>query len=97
MKTNKKSILMIDDVALNLASARDVLKDKYVLYEAMSAEEGFRILNQVIPDLILLDIVMPGMDGYEMLIELKKIRRYRRIPVIFLTAYDSSESEVKGL
>lgn len=97
MTTNKKSILMIDDVALNLASARDVLKDKYVLYEAMSAEEGFRILNQVIPDLILLDIVMPGMDGYEMLIELKKIRRYKRIPVIFLTAYDSSESEVKGL
>lgn len=96
MALNKKSILMIDDVVLNLASARDVLKDKYVLYEATSAEEGFRILNDVIPDLILLDIIMPDMDGYEMITELKKIRRYKRIPVIFLTAADSSESEVKG-
>lgn len=93
---NKKSILIIDDVGLNIASARDVLKDKYVLYEAASAEEGFKILNDVIPDLILLDIVMPGMDGYEMITELKKIRRFKRIPVIFLTAVGNSESEVKG-
>lgn len=97
MTTDKKSILLIDDVALNLAAARDVLKDQYILYEATSAKEGFDILAEVIPDLILLDIVMPVMDGYEMITELKKYRRYRRIPVIFLTAYDSSESEVKGL
>lgn len=96
MAANKKSILMIDDVVLNLASARDVLKDKYTLYEATSAEEGFKILDNVIPDLILLDIIMPGMDGYEMLTALKKIRRYKKIPVIFLTADNSSESEVKG-
>lgn len=54
-----KIILMIDDIKLNLASARDVLKDDYILYEAMSAKEGFEILQKVTPDLILLDIHMP--------------------------------------
>lgn len=92
----KKSILMIDDVKFNLASAREVLKDEYILYEAISAKEGFDILEDHIPDLILLDIIMPEMDGYEMITQLKKIRRYKGIPVIFLTAETKPESEVKG-
>ena len=92
----KKSILMIDDVKFNLASAREVLKDEYILYEAISAKEGFDILKDHIPDLILLDIIMPEMDGYEMITQLKKIRRYKGIPVIFLTAETKPESEVKG-
>lgn len=92
----KKAILMIDDARLNLATARDVLQDDYILYEALSAKEGFEILDDVIPDLILLDIVMPEMDGYEMIAKLKQSRRTRRIPVIFLTAETDPESEVKG-
>ena len=91
-----KIILMIDDIKLNLASARDVLKDDYILYEAMSAKEGFEILQKVTPDLILLDIHMPEKNGYEMLIELKANRRLKRIPVIFLTAETRAASEVKG-
>lgn len=97
MRMNRKSILMIDDVELNLVIARGVLEDEYDLYEAMSAAEGFKILEEHIPDIILLDIVMPDMDGYEMIEKLKKIRRYKRIPVIFLTAKTEEESEVKGL
>lgn len=92
----KKSILMIDDVKFNLATARTVLKEDYVLYEALSAKEGFEILENVIPDLLLLDIVMPGMDGYEMIRQLKASRRLRGIPVIFLTAETDPKSEVKG-
>lgn len=92
----KKSILMIDDVKFNLATARDVLRDDYVLYEALSAKEGFEILEKVIPDLLLLDIVMPEMDGYEMIRQLKASRRLRGIPVIFLTAETDPKSEVKG-
>ncbi len=91
-----KIILMIDDIKLNLASARDVLKDDYILYEAMSAQEGFKILEKVIPDLILLDIHMPEKNGYEMLVELKSNRRLKGIPVIFLTAETQAASEVKG-
>ena len=47
----KKTILMIDDVKLNLATARDVLQEDYILYEASSAREGFEILDQVIPEI----------------------------------------------
>ena len=92
----KKTILMIDDVKLNLATARDVLQQDYILCEASSAMEGFEILDKVIPDLILLDIVMPEMDGYEMIRRLKASRRLRRIPVIFLTAETDPASEIKG-
>ena len=92
----KKTILMIDDVKLNLATARAVLQDEYILFEALSAEEGFEILENTIPDLILLDIVMPEMDGYEMIQKLKASRRLRKIPVIFLTAETDPKSEVKG-
>ena len=87
---------MIDDVKLNLATARAVLQDEYELYEALSAKEGFEILEDMIPDLILLDIVMPEMDGYEMIQKLKASRRLRKIPVIFLTAETDPKSEVKG-
>ena len=77
----RKSILMIDDVALNHAAARTVLEDTYELYEALSAEEGLKILKEVIPDLILLDFIMPGMNGMEMLKILKETPAYKEIPV----------------
>lgn len=92
----KKSILIVDDVKFNIVTARDVLKDDYVLFEAMSAKDAFAILERKIPDLILLDIVMPEMDGYEMIQKLKASRRFREIPVIFLTAETDPASEVKG-
>lgn len=92
----KKSILMIDDVKLNHATAHDVLSDTYELYQAYSAEEGFEILKNVIPDLILLDIVMPDVDGMEMLKILKDTPAYASIPVIFLTASTNAESEIEG-
>lgn len=92
----RKSILIIDDVRLNLAAAKDVLKGEYDLYEAESAKEGFEKLEDITPDLILLDINMPGMDGYEMLEKMKESRRLSKIPVIFLTAENRASSEVKG-
>lgn len=92
----KKIILMVDDVKLNHEAARHVLEDTYELYEALSAAEAFDILEKVTPDLILLDIVMPVMDGYGMLKLLKKNPRFRSIPVIFLTADNRPETEVEG-
>lgn len=93
---NKKIILMIDDVQLNHEAARAVLEDTYELYEALSAKEAFDILEKIKPDLILLDIVMPEIDGYEMLRLLKKSPEYKSIPVIFLTADTRPETEVEG-
>ncbi|MBO4775314.1 MAG: response regulator [Lachnospiraceae bacterium] len=93
---DKKKILMVDDVALNHATARDVLGDTYELYEATSGKEAFELLKEISPDLILLDVIMPEMDGMEVLKRLKSLPAYREIPVIFLTADTSPESEVEG-
>lgn len=93
---DKKKILLIDDVKMFHESAYTVLKDDYEILHAMSAAEGFDILEKTIPDLILLDIIMPNMDGYGMLKLLKKNHVYKNIPVIFLTADTSPESEVEG-
>lgn len=87
---------MVDDVELNHIAARAVLEDTYELYEALSAEEAFDALEKVIPDLILLDVVMPGIDGYGVIKLLKKNPVYKNIPVIFLTAETSAEAEVEG-
>ena len=96
MSMEKKKILMIDDARLNLATAREVLEDDYELYEATSAKQGMKILEEILPDLILLDIIMPDIDGYEMIAQLKTSRRLKSIPVIFLTAVADPVSEVKG-
>lgn len=93
---DKKIILIVDDVKFNHEAAKAVLEDTYELYGAYSAEEAFNILETVIPDLILLDIVMPVMDGYEMLRILKKNHDYKNIPVIFLTSDTRPEAEVEG-
>ena len=87
---------MVDDVELNHIAARAVLEDTYELYEARSAEEALKMLERVIPDLILLDVIMPGMDGYGLIKLLKKDPLYKNIPVIFLTAETRAEAEVEG-
>lgn len=96
LEKDKKCILMVDDVALNHAMAKDVLESDYNLLFASSADEGFSVLEHTIPDLILLDLVMPEMNGMEMLQILKKTAIYQSIPVIFLTASTSPEAEVEG-
>lgn len=93
---DKKIILMVDDVKLNHATARAVLEDTYELYEAYSAKDAFEILEKVTPDLILLDLIMPEVNGMEMLQKLKATPAYAPIPVIFLTASNSAETEVEG-
>lgn len=97
IRKTKKKILMIDDMRLYLSSVKDVLRDEYEIYQATSAEEAFKILDLVVPDLILLDIFMPGIDGYDVIKTLKANKRLKQIPVIFLTSDTASESEVKGL
>lgn len=92
----KKIILMVDDVELNHIAARAVLEDTYELYEALTVEAAFDIMEKVVPNLILLDVYMPGMDGYEMIKILKKNQVYKDIPVIFLTADTRAEAEVEG-
>ena len=95
-RMDKKTILIIDDVNFNIRTAKDVLQNTYYVLGAQSGKEGLEILAHTIPDLILLDIIMPDMDGHEVMKIIKETPRYTNIPVIFLTADQNSETEVQG-
>ena len=94
---SKKKILVVDDNPANLTACKKTLKDAYDVFPAPSAEKMFDILNHVIPDLILLDVEMPGTNGYEAMQTLRSNDDYKDIPVIFLSAMDDAQSEIEGL
>jgi diguanylate cyclase (GGDEF)-like protein len=95
--TERSTILVIDDTPANLSLISITLSSLYELKFATSAEIGLKILEQCTPDLILLDIIMPGIDGYEMLKILKEREDTRDKPVIFITARKSNSDEEYGL
>ena len=97
MSNTRSKIILVDDVIANLDQGRNILKTFHSIYPAQSAAKLFEILENVMPDLILLDINMPEMDGYEAIKKLKADVRYSNIPVIFLTAKNDDESELEGL
>ena len=92
-----KTIFIVDDKYTNLTMAEEVLESQYRIMTLSSAAKMFALLEKVIPDLILLDIEMPEMDGFEALQLLKDNKTYSNIPVIFLTSMSSSELEIRGL
>lgn len=92
-----KHILIVDDVTTNLKLAAEVLQEKYKLSMAKSGQQAIQFLEKVKPDLILLDIRMPEMDGYQTLEVIKANPATANIPVVFLTVDDQRESEIKGL
>src|SRR6218665_1734265 len=95
---NKPTILVVDDTPDNLSLMSALLKDLYKVKVANHGERGLRIANaEQPPDLILLDIMMPDIDGYEVCRRLKAEPRTRDIPVIFLTARSEVEDETRGL
>ena len=93
----QKHILVVDDNATNLHIAENSLKPEYKLTLLLSGEQALKFLSRNKPDLILLDISMPGMDGFETIKRIKENPDTANIPVVFLTAMSASESEVKGL
>ncbi|HTJ96749.1 MAG TPA: two-component system response regulator [Rhodocyclaceae bacterium] len=96
--TRKPSILVIDDTPDNLSLMSELLADHYEVKVANSGQRGLRIaFADAPPDLILLDIMMPDMDGYAVCQELKVNPATRDIPVIFLTALNESADEQHGL
>jgi putative two-component system response regulator len=92
----KKTIFVVDDNETNLTIAKEVLKDQYRVITLPSAAKMFEFLQRITPDLILLDIEMPVMDGFEALMLLKKEQKNAEIPVIFLTALMDVAVEVRG-
>lgn len=94
---DKASILIVDDTPSNLDVLREVLGGRYTLKLATSGERALELVRGGNPpDLVLLDIMMPGMDGYAVCRKLKSSEATRRIPVIFVTAMQEIEDETKG-
>lgn len=95
---DKATVLVVDDTPDNLALMSGLLKDRYRVKVANGGEKALRIArSDQPPDLILLDVMMPGMDGYAVCMALKSAPETRDIPVIFLTAKSQVEDEQRGL
>ncbi len=92
-----KTIMMVDDSTSNLMIGRDTLGGLYNVFTLPSGEKLFALLERVLPDLILLDVDMPVMNGYDVIRRLKGDPRTVGIPVIFLTGKDDLVSELEGL
>ncbi|MCL2054097.1 MAG: response regulator [Oscillospiraceae bacterium] len=97
MGDGRKHILAVDDVPSNLKFAEQLLGDRYKLTLAISGSQALKFLNKVYPDLILLDLNMPDMDGFETLQRIKEDPSLSGIPVIFLTSEQESAMEVRCL
>lgn len=92
------TILVVDDTPDNLMLMAELLKDKYRVKLANNGEKALRILaGDPLPDLILLDIMMPGLSGLQVAEQLQQDARTRHIPIIFLTSMAAVESELQGL
>lgn len=90
-------LLIVDDVQSNVLLLKALLgKEGYRIAVAMNGQEALVMTEKELPDLILLDVMMPGMDGFEVAEKLKAQECYRDIPIIFLTALDDTQSIVKG-
>lgn len=93
-----KKILVVDDSAINLKMADKVLKEieEYKPVLVPSGERAFKFLEKNRPDLILLDIMMPEMDGFEVLERLRADEAAKDIPVVFLTADEEPETRARA-
>jgi len=95
--SKRKKIIYVDDVNYSLITVKNRLSEYYEIFPAESVVKMYEFLEFFKPDLILLDVNMPDIDGYEAIKSLKADERYSNIPVIFLTGNSDRESVVKGL
>ncbi len=93
----KKTVLIIDDSPINIEHLAQVLKSEYHIKVANNGASGVAVARSQKPDLILLDIMMPEMDGYQVCRILKADDATRKIPIIFITAKTDTKDETKGL
>ena len=97
MENRKNSVLIVDDEEINLDVLRGMLSPDYTVYMAKGGISALELTDKYMPDLIVLDIIMQDMNGFEVLTALKSFDKTRHIPVIVITALNSTEDEEKGL
>jgi putative two-component system response regulator len=95
---NKKTILLIDDDDIHLTTAELFLKSEYEIYKTQSGQEALDFItsNKFIPTLILLDIMMPNMDGWEVFKRIKEIDDLKNVPIIFLTSVEEDTEKKRA-
>lgn len=97
IKSSESKILLVDDVPANIEVLRKVLEEEgYTILAAPSGEIALNIVQHTLPDLILLDVLMPEIGGYEVCQQLKNNSLTRHIPIIFVTAKNETDDIVKG-
>lgn len=97
MKENPQKILIIDDTIANIQILNEIFYEEYQIFFATSGRAGIEVAQREFPDIILLDVMMPEMDGYETCSILKSDPATGSIPVIFVTAMGEEEDETSGL
>ena len=97
MSEKRKTIMLIDDDNVFLEINSGILENKYIVYPVASGEQALKLLQKIAPDLILLDVEMPEMNGYEIIKRLKQDEKTKDIPVIFLTVHSDHGNELEGL
>ncbi len=93
----KPHLLVVDDQPINIRLIHELFSQEFEVFMATSGQQALEKCKSLMPDLVLLDIVMPGMDGYQVCAALKADAALSDIPVIFITGNSSEEDEVKGL
>lgn len=93
----KNSILIVDDERSNISTLNTILNSVYIIYASNNGKEAIETALEFMPDIILLDVLMPEMDGYDVIATLKNYEKTRNIPVIFITGLDNINAEIKGL
>jgi PleD family two-component response regulator len=93
----RPQVLVVDDEAFNLDLIASAFEEEYEVLSAASGEEALRVAKRHLPDLILLDVMMPRMDGFDVCLRLKDDDETRNIPVIFITGLGDTSLETVGL
>jgi len=95
----KKKILVVDDDEIFLSTAELFLKDEYEIHKANSGAETLDLVNNqnLVPDLIMLDILMPNMDGWEVFNKIRAINNCKKTPIVFLTTVNEEEEKKRAL
>ena len=96
MENIRKTVFVVDDNLMILSMAKKILETQYKVFTMSSGEKLFKMLEKIIPALIILDVEMPVMNGYEVIKELKIAEKFKNIPVIFMTGSLDAEREEIG-
>ena len=96
MEDIRNSVLVVDDDTMNLRALIEILSEDYTVYAERNGKNCLTAARRIMPDLILLDVVMPDMNGFEVIKELKEDEKTKNIPIIFVTGLADQNDEVVG-